>query len=56
MVIFKIWWSMKSLIVFYFVSEQDKGIHIILGMFSLNSVAREMICEVSITKIKHKII
>ena len=27
--------------------QQDKGIHVILGMFSLNSVARQMICEVS---------
>lgn len=43
---------MKSSFVFHFVSEQDKGIHVILGMFSLNSIARKMICEVSITKMK----
>ena len=43
---------MKSLFVFYFVSAQDNGIHVILGMFSLNSVARKMICEVRITKME----
>lgn len=43
---------MKSLIVFYSVSAQDKGIHVILGMFPRNSVARKMICEVRITDYK----
>lgn len=36
----------KYLIATWLSFSQDKGIHVILGMFDRNAVARKMICEV----------